>query len=211
MTEQREQDRADRRGLRTWLFNPFRYVAGGPALGMGLILIAAAGLIGSASTTHFDGVLDVHTGAEAPLWWFMAEGFVAWLALAVPLWVAGKVLSKSHVRAVDVFGTQALARAPSLVTAAAALLPGYRRYALRVAALFTKAAPGGQVQAIDPVVFAFVMVVILGTLVWMVALMYRGFAVACNLRGGKAVVGFIVAAVVGEVLSKVALWAMGRF
>lgn len=208
MAEQEQTDTPKRRSLWTWLFNPFHYVAGGAALALGVGLVVAAGLIGSASTTHFDGVLDVHTGAEGPLWRFVAEGLVSWLAVALLLWVGGRLVSRSRVRAVDVFGTQALARAPSLVTALAALLPGYRRYALHLAAQFTTAAPEVQVRAADPVVFGLVAVVTLAMVVWMVALMYRGFVVACNVRGGKAIGAFLAAVALGEVVSKAILYAV---
>ncbi len=67
---------APERSLRTWLFNPFQYVAGGSALIIGVIVIAAAGLVGSLSQTHFDGVLDVHAGAPAALWFYVSGSSV---------------------------------------------------------------------------------------------------------------------------------------
>jgi hypothetical protein len=43
-----------------------------------------AAIIGWFGKTHFDGVLDVHTGREAPLWLFIAEGvFEVIMALRV--------------------------------------------------------------------------------------------------------------------------------
>ena len=51
----------------TLLFNPFVYIAGGKALVLGLLTILVAGFLGSLSTTHFDGVLDTHTGRPATL------------------------------------------------------------------------------------------------------------------------------------------------
>ena len=47
----------------TLLFNPFFYVAGIKALGLGLAAIFLAGLVGWCGHTHFDGVLDTHVGA----------------------------------------------------------------------------------------------------------------------------------------------------
>jgi len=205
MAAEARQSVASQRSLRTWLLNPFHYVAGGTALVVGLVAIVAASLVGSVSDSHFDGVLDFHTGAKAPLRMFLAEGAVDWLALAIPLWLGGMLISRSRVRPLDVFGTQALARLPTVVTALFALLPGYRRFALHLASQFTKGVPDVQTHAADPVVFALVVVVMLVMTVWMVALMYRAFAVSCNVKGGKAIGIFIAAVVLGEVLSKVAI------
>ena len=45
------------------------------------------GVLGYAGNTHFDGVLDVHSGPEAPIWIFIAEGLINWLSLSVVLGV----------------------------------------------------------------------------------------------------------------------------
>ncbi len=186
----------------TWLFNPFHFVAGGKALAIGLAGIVAASLVGSVSNSHFDGVLDFHTGAPAPLWLFLLEGIVDWLAMAVPLLVAGLLLSKSRVRIVDVLGTQALARFPMILTAEAGLLsfyPGFSRQVIRLMHGNLEVVP------LDLAVFAFFGLITIVVIVWTIALMYRAFAVACNLHGAKAAVPFVLAILVAETCSKVAI------
>ncbi len=74
--------------LGQWLFNPFNYVAGGQALVLGLVAILMAGGFGALSNTHFDGVIDVHSGRAAPLWVFLTEGVINWLSLAFVLLIA---------------------------------------------------------------------------------------------------------------------------
>jgi len=98
------------RKLTTTLFNPFVYIAGAQALGLGLGAILLAGLIGSLSNTHFDGVLDTHTGLHVPLWVFLAEGLADWLCLSLVLLIFGKIISNTAFRTIDLLGTQALAR-----------------------------------------------------------------------------------------------------
>ena len=66
----------------TLLFNPFFYIAGVQTLILGLIAILLTGLVSSFGNTHFDGVLDTHVGAAAPLWVFFAEGLIDWICLA---------------------------------------------------------------------------------------------------------------------------------
>ena len=198
-------------GIWQWLFDPFTYVAGGRALALGLAAMLLAGLIGSFSYTHFDGVLDLHTGRPAATWVFLSEGLINWLSLAVVLFVFGKLASKSAFRARDLFGTQAMARWPMLIGAVAALAPPYRRFAAAVAENPMNIMRGTGVAVFDMVVAVLAMIVIVVMLVWMVALMYRSYRICCNLKGGTAVATFVVGLFIAEGLSKVAvLWQVVR-
>lgn len=189
----------------TWLFSPFTRIAGWTALVLGVGAILAAGLIGSVSKTHFDGVLDTHSGLAAPLWVFLAEGLINWLCLAVVLWLAGRLAGKSSFRALDLFATQALARWPTLFIALATLLPGYQRFGAELMRQYGLAAEGAAPQAADAAAFGFAVVVMLVVIVWMVALMYRSYRFVCNLPLGRAVTTFIVGLLIAEVASKAVL------
>jgi len=105
---------------------------------LGLFLILLTGWIGSLSHTHFDGVLDTRTGFLAQTWLFLTEGIVNWLSLSVVLLAAGKLISKTAFRLIDVFGTQALARWPMLLTGLICLLSGYQRFTEHLLAIVNK-------------------------------------------------------------------------
>jgi len=189
------------RSVSQWLFNPFRFVAGYKALLLGLGIMLISAFIGSLGNTHFDGVLDVHTGMEAPLWYFFAEGVIDWLSLAVPLFFFGLILSSSSLRMIDVFGTQALARWPYLITSIAMLPDANRRFGVYLMARFTTG-NSLAVNFTDMVVFGFAIVISTIMAIWMVALMYRAYAVSCNIKGAKAIITFIVSIIGAEALSK---------
>lgn len=194
----------------TLLFNPFVYIAGGEALGLGLGAILLASLLGALSNTHFDGVLDTHTGAHVPLWFFLAEGLVDWLCLAVVLLAAGKLVSNTAFRAVDVLGTEALARWPTLFTSLIALPPGFQRFANYLAQQFLKPGQSAQPNPADAVVFGLGMVVMIIALCWMIYLMYKAYSISCNVKGAKAVATFIPGLILAEVLSKFALYGLWK-
>ena len=189
--------------LRQWLFNPFKFVAGFKALLIGLAIIVVAAFVGSLSNTHFDGVLDVHTGQQAPLWFFLAEGFIDWISLAVPLFIFALFISRSSLRIIDVFGTQALARWPALLTALAMYPPANQRITEYFMAQLTQAAAETTIGPVDIIIFVIAMIVTLLVIIWMIALMYRSYSVSCNVKGPKAIGTFIAALVIGEILSKV--------
>ncbi|MDE3258578.1 MAG: hypothetical protein OYM47_12145 [Gemmatimonadota bacterium] len=207
--------------LKTWLFNPFYYIAGGTALGVGLAVMVIASLVGAATNYHFDGVIDLHSGTPAPAWVFVAENLINWLVMGVLVYLAGRLISRSRIRPLDVFGTQALARAPMAITLFCVLLPGFRRVTDHLAGQliqgstrFESGTSGSdlisfsQVEALDLAVFVLAVVLALLLLVWTVLLMYRAFAVSCNVGGGKAIGVFTVVILLGEVLSKVFIGAL---
>ena len=211
-------DGTRRNPIRTWLFNPFHYVAGGQAMALGIGAILLACLLGMLTTSHFDGVLDFHVGAKAPWWVYWVEGPVNWLIMSVLLLVGGKLLSRSQVRILDVFGTQALARFPTLIMALTQLVPPVRRVGQHLAEAATNMPPPNPASPLQPltsmfaaiqpyelILFIVAVLLVLAMICWMVALMYRAYAVSCNVSGGAAIGVFVVLLIVGEIISKVLL------
>jgi hypothetical protein len=193
----------------TLLFNPFVYIAGAKALLLGLAAMLLAGLIGSLSNTHFDGVLDTHTGAHAPLWFFLSEGIIDWLSLAVVLLIIGSIISRTSFRIIDVVGTQSLARWPSLFLGLLMLPKAIQRFSNQLVEQLTKQ---GKVEfnTTDAVVFSAVVIAMIPVVCWMVVLMYKSYSVSCNVKGGKAIGTFIGGIILAEILSKAALYGLLR-
>ncbi len=194
--------------LNQWLFNPFRFVAGFRALALGLVIILLSAFVGSFGNTHFDGVLDVHTGFGAPLWFFFAEGLIDWICMVIPLFFFGLIVSRSSFRMIDVFGTQALARWPYLITSVVMLPEANQRFGIYLMSQFASTTASGTVDYTDMLIFIFAMVVVVIMAVWMVALMYRAYAVSCNIKGARAIITFIVSLIGAEVLSKFAILSL---
>ena len=186
-----------------WLFNPFCYVAGAKALMVGLFVLIATGILGFWGSTRFDGILDFHLGLPPlPIWGHVTENILSWFLLSILLFLAGKIVSRSRPRLIDVFGTQALARFPYLLVSLAALMPGASRFTY---ALLSGHASWDQFSA-DMAVFLFIVCFGLVMLIWMVVLLYRAFAVSCNVSGTVGVTVFIAILIAGEILSKILIY-----
>ena len=112
-----------------WLFNPFHFLAGGQALAWGLACIALTAYLGGLFDFRFTGVISFQHTAPAPLWHAIAQGLMAWAIPSALLYIGGHLISRSRVRPIDVFGTQALARAPGLLIALIAVSPLFRSIA----------------------------------------------------------------------------------
>ena len=186
-----------------WLFNPFYYVAGAKALVIGLLALLPTGILGFLGGSRFDGILDFHLGLPPlSIWGHVAENILSWALLSMLLFIAGKIVSKSRPRLIDVFGTQALARFPYLLVSLVALMPGANHF---TRALLEGHASWNQFSA-DMAAFLFIVCFGLVMLVWMVLLMYRAFAVSCNVSGAVGVTVFVVTLVAGEIISKILIY-----
>ncbi|MBE9566177.1 MAG: hypothetical protein IMF16_05475 [Proteobacteria bacterium] len=192
-------------GLRQWLFDPFTYLAGGSALALGLAAILLASFVGSLTSTHFDGVLDIHTGRAAPLGTFLAEGLVDWLSISIVLLILGRIVSKTSFRSIDMLGTQAMARWPTLIAAIATLAPPYQRYVAQLSWKLLGVGEQVPLHSTDPVFFGVIAIVSILVMIWMVMLMYRAYTVCCNISGARAPVTFIIGLIVSEVVSKITI------
>ena len=179
--------------MKILLFNPFKYVAGLKALLIGLIAMLITAVVAFFSKTHFDGVIDAHTGHILPFYWYLLEPLLAWIGAVIPFYLAARILSRSSVRLIDMAGTLALARWPYLFVAALNFdLPS---------------APPADIHQIGSgLILALVAELLLG--IWMVALMYNAFTVSSNLKGRRGTLIFITTLLVAEVLSKLTFYQL---
>lgn len=178
--------------MKKWLFNPFIYVAGGKALIIGLVVMAATAIFGYFSNTHFDGVLDAHTGAITPIGYYFAEQLINWLCMVLVIFAAGRIFSRSAIRLIDVAGTLALARWPAYVVALAGF--GIQLPETRI--------PEKLLESLTaPMILC--MMVSMVFMIWMVALYYNAYRTSCNMKDGKSVGIFIATLLIAEILSKI--------
>src|SRR5450631_2527557 len=175
----------------TYLFNPFKYIAGWKALAIGWAIMLLAGCIAWFGKMHFNGIIDAHTGIPGSFVIFVLDGFIAWALTVIFFYTAALLFSGSTVRLIDVGGTMALARMPMLF----------------VACLFLAMPPIKDIRLIKDIhdIDTSVLFISLGALVftiWMIALMYNAFTVSSNLKGKRAIWIFIVTLVIAEIASQ---------
>ncbi|MDE6778482.1 MAG: hypothetical protein K2J51_03285 [Alistipes sp.] len=182
------------------IVNPFRYVAGVESLAIGAAGAVATAGLSTLSGQSFDGILHVHfagtTFLEALAW-----QAVMWLVFASLLWLAAAISSTSSVRAIDVYGTNLMARLPLAVLLALDFMPGMEW--LREV---TPATPVEEIamHAMSPVMILYA-VLSLAVVVWFLYWSYEAFAVSANLRGWRAVWQFASCYVAAECIVRFAV------
>jgi hypothetical protein len=182
--------------MKKWLFSPFTYIAGAKALFTGWAIMLVTALICSYSHTHFDGVIDAHTGRITPVFLYFTEPLIDWACLVLILYIACLVFSRSATRFIDVAGTIALARWPLLFYSFVGFglnpPPGINEHADANTMLQGITGP-----------FIFFSIIGMVFIIWMIALLYNAFSVSGNIKGGKATAVFIAGLIIAEVLSKI--------
>ena len=152
----------------------------------------ATTVVSYSSHIHFPDPISVKVAIGLPLWVYLVQNLANWLVVSVLFYIAALVLSKSSVRAIDIFGTQALARAPYLIasfTGFTGVLETFGKFLLWITTN-----TGNPVEITGAqILFAVLLLILTMVLtVWLVALMFNAFKVSSNLKGAKLIVSFIV-------------------
>ncbi len=161
--------------LRT-LFNPFTKIAGFPALFLGWFVMLLTAAVAAPCGVNFVGSLNIHVGRPTPFGIIFALLIAGWLIASVCFLIAGKMGSSSKIRAVDIFGTLALARAPFLIAAPLGLLPGLQNLDPQMFLHWEKITP----EILTSLAVATVMFLLID--IWVVILSYNAFAVSANVK-----------------------------
>jgi len=190
--------------MKTWLFNPFKFIAGTRALilGLGAMLITAVACM--LTKWHLDGVIDIHQGKEGPSYMYFIEPVIDWLCLVLPLYIFGRSFSVSSVRFIDVAGTGALARYPMFFAVlVSTLMPHYSGNSQNFL---------NSILSDPDLVMRLILLslLIIPLTVWTVALMYNAYSLSANLKGPKAAWSFIASILIAEILSKVIIFVIIR-
>lgn len=175
------------------LLNPFKYIAGGYALFIGVVVILITSFIGYLSNTHFPDVISVKASFEYPLSYYIIQNLANWIVISIILYLVSILFSTSKVRVIDIFGTQALSRAPYLLAAFIGFSGSLEKFGKYI--LWKLLEIGEPVNiSTTSIVFAIIfMIVTLVLTIWLIILMFNAFRVASNIKGAKSVILFIIA------------------
>ena len=184
--------------LQMWLFNPFERFAGTQALIAGLVLMGVTIVLCSASGVVMDGVLDAHYG-QASVIQHTALVLSNWLLLVALLWIAGKYAGRGRFRLIDLAGTLAVSRWPMTAAVSLTAIPSIR--SLSMAAIQAVEAGGLLLPPHQAAILSIYGIVILGLIVWFVALAWKAFRISCDANGVRAALAFTVAMIIAELVS----------
>jgi len=172
-----------------WLFNPFVYVAGYKALFIGLFLIIVYATAGYYNEIKFDAVVGLHTCVPSDsVLKVLAEAILIWLSISFVFVLIALVVSETSFRVIDVFGTMALAKWPSLILSFFMFMPGISGTCIDYSSLSIFRRSGSMTyEGSLHLIFYFLSIFVL---IWTLILIFNAFRVSSNMKGNKAIFSF---------------------
>jgi len=196
----------------TWLFRPFVFIAGSKALVIGLIIMTLISIVGYLGQTHFDGVLDIHIGCLDTPKPYVLHAFYqlsTWIILTIVFYITARIITKSHIRFIDIAGTMAFAQAPLIFAALFGLIPSFH---ICMGDLHTI-----NLDAMINIMQKNMLMLVIGGIVmaafgiWTLILRYNAYTISANVKGAPAIISFIVALLISEIISKTFIYIFFGF
>lgn len=181
--------------------NPFRYIAGSKSLVIGVIIIILTSVIGYFSHIHFPDSISVKTSFEMPLMYYVIQNLANWMVFSIFIYLLS-LTSSSSVRIVDIFGTQALARAPYLLAAIIGFSGSIEKFGKYMLHIYLNQGEPIHMTTGEMGLAIILIVLTLITTIWLVTWMYNAFRVSANIKPPRSGVLFFVAIVVSMVINQ---------
>lgn len=181
-----------------YLLNPFEKIAGLPALFAGLVALIVSVVAALPIDFHYHGLLHFGAAPNNAWWVFPAERLLVWLFPSLLFYVAGRFLSKSNIRLVDVFGTVAFAQIPLTLFVFYNYLPPMRllnTINLNQSIQEIVETPG-LITASAYAALGIIFIVV--CLIWM----FHALRVSCNLKGGRLWFAYLLGVFGGDILCR---------
>ncbi|MCW3806479.1 hypothetical protein [Plebeiibacterium marinum] len=184
------------------LINPFYYIAGLKSLALGLAIIILSSTIGYFSHTHFPSIISIKTSPDMPLWYFIIQNLINWLTISTFMYIAAILFSKSKVRIIDIYGTQALARYPYFPAAFIGFSEALELFGKYILWTTLKMGEPVEISNIEIMVAVTLIVFSLLLTIWLIALMFNAFKISANIKGSKLSIIFIIVLVISVIITE---------
>lgn len=189
------------------LLNPFEYFSEKSLIIVGTVATIVLSGTSAFFNARFDGVLDLHFSQPTTFFNTLIDNTVNVLVLALLLFALGK-FRNTKTRFIDILSASVIARIPYYFVAFfnwnnVILIESEKRLQE-----FKALQPGSlptfeNTQILILIVFAITALLFLA---WYLYLLYQGYKVATNAKGGLEVVLFASTVLIAEVLSKLTIY-----
>ena len=181
--------------------NPFEYIAGVNSLGLGIFILLLTSVIGYFSNTHFPDLISVKVNPNYSVLQIMAECLSNWLIVSILFYLAAIIFSKSSIRLIDIFGTQALARSPYLFASLVGFSNSMNTFGRYLVWTYMKQGEPVEITTFQIIIALMLTVFVILLTIWLIILMFNAFKVSANLKGIKLSIIFIVVLIISMIFS----------
>lgn len=202
--------------MKTILLNPFKKYSDQTLLLIGIAMVLVGSFAGFYFQARYDGVLDLHFVENIQWQEPLLDNLINIFSLSLLLFAGGKYLN-GKTRLIDILNTVLIAQIPFYLMTLTNINGFMLKSSKKLLAVLMPQDSGIPVlapQEIMPIINDSLGFIILSSvtgilvLVWFIILLYNGFKIASNAKGTKAIVLFIAAILIAEVLSKLLIYLL---
>lgn len=181
------------------LFNPFGIYSEKQLLVSGILITLAGSLVGSLFNVTFDGVLDVHQ-YETDFLTSLKENSINVACIFIALFILGKLINRK-TRAIDILNTAMVSRFPQYISAVITALPVLKKVEDEIIS-HQGDLQHLNFQPMDLMLLFVISMILLSITAYYITLMVNGFRTAVNAKKWQHFVGFAIALIIAEIISK---------
>lgn len=190
--------------MKTFLFKPFEKYQETTLLSFGIAAALIGSLLGFLFNGRFDGVFDLHF-AGVVMWYHpLLDNLFNILSITFFMYVAGLIINRK-TRVIDILAAGTVSRAPLYFLTVFNAGNFLSRLTDKIMDEIANnpAAPLAGVAPSESIILAAFALISLLFIVWYIVLLWNGFKVATNAKGGVAVFLFSASVLLSEIISKI--------
>lgn len=185
------------------ILNPFTKFSERQLLLIGVFSAIIGNLIASAFGVTYDGVLDVHLKPQITFLESVKENVISIIIVTLLLFVLGKLIN-AKTRFIDILNSCLFFRIPIYLSALLTALPIIKTVETEVLKNIDSM-DKIKFEPIDLIGLIIISVILIVLLIYAITLLFQGFKTATNAKKGLHYLGFGIAIVLAEVISKIVL------
>lgn len=189
--------------LTSWLFTPFKFIAGSKALFIGIGVLVLLSVLGYLGNVHFGGIIGPSIAASSshsPYIVHAVYQLSAWASMTLIFYIIARIVSKTSVRLIDIAGTMAVSQAPFILVALLGLFPEVHLHigdpnTANIHEIM-------QVVKDNIVTITIVSIISILVMIWSMILKYNAYSVSANVKGLIGGFSFTIGIIICEILSR---------
>ena len=195
--------------MKKYLLNPFEKYSEKSLLLIGLLGACLGILFSFLFDVRFDGAIDMHLVNQLSLNQATIDLCINTLVISILLFVAGKIYN-SKTRFIDILATTLVSRIPLYFVPLLNISNTIGQATEQLLTLIKDPLnmDFSSISSSDLTIITIFAIVGIAATIWSIALLYNGYKVASNAKKSRAIVHFVVALVLSEIITKVIFYQL---
>ena len=189
--------------MKTVLLKPFEVYSEKKLLIIGTIVTILGSLSASYFNVRYDGAIDLHYVDNTNLYQPFIDNIINIISLCIPLFIVGKIIN-NKTRIIDIITVILISRIPFYIIS----LFNINNIVFNASKKLISINPAekiAQIKNIEWFIIIMSTILTITGLIWFISLLFNGYKIATNAKGGKSIFLFVISIIIAEIISKIIL------